>query len=80
MEKISKIYLGLFFLSLFAFLIAYLEIVGSFFVFVLLVTTFIKGYFVSDFFMDLSEVELKHRIIPTAWLATVLSLVAIAYY
>jgi hypothetical protein len=35
---------------------------------------------VIDYFMDLREVSLKYRLIPTLWLMIVLSLIGVAYY
>ncbi|HZF69563.1 cytochrome C oxidase subunit IV family protein [Sulfuricurvum sp.] len=67
-------------LSIFAYLVGYLHLVNSALVAVLLVSTFIKGQLVIDYFMGLNEVNLRYRIIPMLWLAIVLSLTAIAYY
>ncbi len=80
MENSTKVWIGLFFLSLFAFLLGWLEITNSFFIFLLLITTFIKGNLVVEYFMNLSEVQLKYRLIPTVWLGTILFFIAIAYY
>ena len=80
MENITKIWIGLLFLSLFAFLLGWLVVTTNFFIFILLVTTFIKGNLVIEYFMGLSEVRLKYRLIPTIWLGIVLFFIAIAYY
>ena len=66
-------------LSFSAFLVGYLELFSGFFAILLVVSTFIKGQLISDYFMDLKEVEYKYRLIPTLWLVLVLSLIAIAY-
>ncbi len=66
-------------LSFSAFLVSYLELFSGFFAILLVVSTFIKGQLISDYFMDLKEVEYKYRLIPTLWLVLVLSLIAIAY-
>jgi hypothetical protein len=47
---------------------------------ILLVTTFIKGQLVADYFMGLKTVQTKYRLLPTGWLVIVLSLIAVAYY
>jgi len=67
-------------LTIFAYLLGYLKYISSFFVTILLITTFIKGQLVIDYFMGLKDVKLKYRLIPTIWLSVVLSLIAVAYY
>lgn len=79
-KNIEIIWFVLILLSIFAFLLGYLKLVSSTLVVVLLISTFIKGQLVIDYFMGLKEVKFKYRIIPTLWLSAVLSLVAIAYY
>lgn len=66
-------------LSFSAFLVGYLELFSGFFAILLVVSTYVKGQLISDYFMDLREVEFKYRLIPTIWLVLVLSLIAIAY-
>lgn len=75
-----NIWIILILLTLFAFLVGWFKLVNSLFVSILLVTTFIKGQLVSDYFMGLKEVTLTSRMIPTIWLFVVLSSIAIAYY
>ena len=67
-------------LTIFAYLLGYLKYISTTLVAVLLLTTFIKGQLVIDYFMDLKEVQLKYRLIPTLWLLIVISLIATAYY
>jgi len=67
-------------LTLFAFLLGYLKIISTSFVAVLLLSTFIKGQLVIDYFMGLKNVSWKYRIIPTLWLGIIISLIAVAYY
>lgn len=67
-------------LTLFAYLLGYLKYVSTFFVAVLLLSTFIKGQLVIDYFMELKNVELKYRLIPLVWLGFTISLIALAYY
>lgn len=76
----KNIWIILILLTLFAFLLGWFKLVNSLLVSILLVTTFIKGQLVIDYFMGLREVTLKYRIIPTMWLLIVLSSIAIAYY
>lgn len=80
MKKITKVWIGLLFLTLFAFLLGWFEKINNILVCLLLITTFLKGYLVIESFMGLSEVQLKYRLIPTVWLGTVLCFIAIAYY
>lgn len=80
MERITKIWIALLLFSLFAFILGRVEIVSRFFIFVLLFSTFLKGYFVIEYFMGLSEVTLRYRLIPTIWLSVVIVSVAITYY
>ena len=75
-----KIYITLILLTLFAFLIGWLEVINSTLVIILLITTFIKGQLVIDYFMDLKDVKFKYRAIPIAWLGFVLFFIGIAYY
>jgi cytochrome c oxidase subunit IV len=79
-KTMEYIWSALILLSLFAFLLGYLELVGSVMVGVLLLSTFIKGQLVIDYFMGLKHVRVKYRIIPTLWLIIVLSSIAVAYY
>lgn len=75
-----NIWIILVILTLFAFLIGWFKLVNSFFVAILLVTTFIKAHLVSEYFMNLKSVTLNYRLIPTMWLIIVLSAIAVAYY
>ena len=79
-NKLEFIWVVLVILTIFAYLLGYLEYVNSLFVAILLLTTFIKGQLVIDYFMGLKDVKLKYRLIPNIWLGLVLSLIAVAYY
>jgi len=79
-KNVEVIWIVLIILSIFAFVLGYLKLVSSSLVTVLLVSTFLKGQLVIDYFMGLKEVEFKYRIIPTLWLSVVLLMVAAAYY
>lgn len=67
-------------LSLFAYGLGTFKLINTFLVAVLLISTFIKGQLISDYFMGLKEVRLRYRIIPSLWLLLILSLIATAYY
>ena len=67
-------------LTLFAYLLGYLKIISTFFVAILLFTTFIKGALVIDYFMGLKNVSFKYRMIPILWLSIIIILIGVAYY
>ena len=67
-------------LTVFAFTLGYFELISSMLVGVLLVSTFLKGELVIEYFMGLKNVAWKYRLIPTLWLGLILSLVAVSYY
>ncbi len=67
-------------LTIFAYLLGYLKLISSSLVAVLLLTTFIKGALVSDYFMGLKDVNMKYRFIPIIWLGVIILLIGVAYY
>ena len=79
-KTIKTIWIILVILTIFAYLLGYLKLINSSLVAILLISTFIKGELLIDYFMGLKTVKLKYRLIPIIWLGTVLSLIAVAYY
>jgi len=79
-NTLEIVWITLVLLTLFAFLLGYLNYISPLVVSVLLVSTFIKGQLVIDYFMGLKDVKLRYRLIPTVWLLTVISLISVAYY
>ncbi len=79
-KYLEYVWVVLIVLTVFAFLLGYLKYVSTALVAVLLITTFIKGGLVTDYFMGLKDVKLKYRLIPVIWLFVVISLIAVAYY
>ena len=77
---LEYVWITLIILTLFAYLLGYFKYISTTLVAILLITTFVKGQLVIDYFMDLKEVRLKYRLIPTLWLFIVISLIATAYY
>ncbi|NOR55780.1 MAG: hypothetical protein GQ531_06180 [Sulfurovum sp.] len=77
---LEKVWFSLVVLTIFAYLLGYLNYINTYFVAILLVSTFIKGLLVIDYFMDLKQVQLRYRLIPIVWLLLVISLISIAYY
>ena len=75
-----KIYISLLFLTLFAFIFGWFKLVSYTVVAILLLTTFIKGQLIIEYFMGLKDVQLKYKIIPILWLGLVLIFIGIAYY
>ena len=67
-------------LTVFAFALGVLNTINTSIVTLLLISTFIKGQVVIDYFMGLKNVRLRYRLIPTVWLFIVISLISIAYY
>ena len=79
-KYLEYVWVVLIVLTVFAFLLGYLKYVSTALVAVLLITTFLKGALVTDYFMGLKGVNLKYRLIPVVWLFVVISLIAVAYY
>jgi len=79
-KTLEVVWIVLVILTIFAYLLGYLKYVNTSLVAVLLVTTFIKGQLVIDYFMGLKDVQLKYRLIPAIWLGVVISLITVAYY
>ena len=80
MDKLSKIWIVLIFLTIFAFLLGWLKFISSTLLIILLITTFIKAHLVIEYFMSLRKVQLKYRLIPTIWLAVIILFIALGYY
>lgn len=59
--------------------ITYFSSFFSFGIVFLLIITFIKGFLIASFFMELKEVRLKYSIIVYLWIFFVLSLIAFAF-
>ena len=49
------------------------------FISIVLLTTFIKGQIIIDYFMELKYVDLKYRLFLIIWLLFVISLIALLY-
>jgi cytochrome c oxidase subunit IV len=79
-KRVKIIWIILVILTIFAYLLGYLKLINNSLVAILLITTFIKGGLVIDYFMGLKNVRLKYRLIPIIWLGIVLLLIAVAYY
>jgi hypothetical protein len=79
-KNLEAIWISLVILTIFAYLLGYLKYINTSLVAILLLTTFIKGQLVIDYFMDLKDVQLKHRLVPTLWLGITISLLGVIYY
>ncbi len=66
--------------TIFAYLLGEFKLVDALIVGILLMTTFIKGQLLIDYFMGLKNVRWRYRIIPTLWLGMVISSIALAYF
>jgi cytochrome c oxidase subunit IV len=81
MKRILEIiWIILLILTVFAYLLGYLKYINTFFISILLLSTFIKGQLIVDYFMGLKKTQLKYRIIPSLWLVITIILIAIVYY
>ena len=67
-------------LTIFAFSLGYFNTINASILALLLLSTFIKAQLVIDYFMGLRHVRLRYRLIPSIWLFSVISLIALAYY
>ncbi|MDX1808817.1 MAG: cytochrome C oxidase subunit IV family protein [Sulfurospirillaceae bacterium] len=76
----ERIWIVLTILTWFAYLLGDLQLVGTWMVEALLISTFVKGGLIIDHFMGLKNVQYKYRLVPIIWLVLVISLVAISYY
>jgi len=79
-DKLTIVYLILIALTTFAYVLGKFELMNKTFFIILIVTTFIKGSMVIDYFMELKDVNIRYRLIPMIWLFVVLSGITIGYY
>jgi len=77
---LEYVWIILILLTIFAYVLGYTKYINDSLVALLLVTTFIKGELVVDYFMGLKDVALKYRMIPIIWLGVVILLIASSYY
>ena len=81
MNKIlNMVWIVLVALTVFAFLVGKLALSSSLVVGLLLVTTFIKGKLVIDYFMDLHALPNRWKNFPTVWLGLVLLVIGGFYF
>lgn len=78
-RSVEDVWAVLIILTIFAYLLGELKLVNTLLVGILLITTFIKGHLVIDYFMGLKNVRWRYRIILTLWLIIVISSIALAY-
>ncbi len=79
-NKIKIIYFILISLTFFAYILGHLKMMDYTFVSIVLISTFIKGKLIIDYFMELKNCSKTYILIPTIWLTLVLILIAFAYY
>ena len=80
MRESTKIYLILMGLTTLAFLIGLTEVSNAWFVVVLLLSTFVKGKMIIDYFMGMNEYESRWNNFPTLWLRLVILLIVGVYF
>lgn len=78
--KLKTIWIFLVFLTTLTFILGKIEFSSYIFISLLLLTTFIKGQLVIDFFMDLKYVRSKYRLIVILWLFTVIVLIGLIFF
>jgi len=79
-NRLTIAYLSLIILTLFAYSLGKFELINKTFFIILIITTFIKGALVIDYFMELKDVSFKYRVIPMIWLFIILSGITLGYY
>ena len=77
---LNTIWIILVLLTIFAFLVGKLALSSLLVVSLLLMTTFIKGKLVIDYFMDLQALPNRWKNFPTVWLGLVLFVIAGFYF
>ncbi|MFT5662103.1 MAG: hypothetical protein ACI9TV_002751 [Sulfurimonas sp.] len=75
-----KVWISLVLLTCATFLVGYFQLINPFIGAFLLFSVLVKGFMISDYFMELREVTFFYRMIPILWLIIVLSLIGYAYY
>ena len=79
-HQISLLWLLMVALTLVAFTLASMGYEGAYLVGFVLVTAFIKGQIIIDYFMQLKYSALLWRLIVTFWLMIVLSVIGLLYF
>lgn len=77
--KLKTIWIFLIFLTTLTFILGKVELSPYFFIALILLTTFVKGQLLIDFFMGLKDVKLKYRLIVSLWLSIVIILIGMAF-
>ena len=80
MNKVTIIYISLLLLTTLTFLLGKSETFTFTFIAIILITTFIKGQLIIDYFMELKNVDLKYRLFLSIWLILVISLIGLSYF
>ena len=80
MRTSTKVFLLLVALTFLAFFIGLTEVSSSWFVALLLLSTFVKGKLIIDYFMGMEHYAKRWRNFPTLWLGLVLGLIALVYF
>jgi hypothetical protein len=79
-DKYTKAYILLVLLTIFAYSLGKFELINSSLFIILIITTFLKGSIIIDYFMELKDVNFKYRLIPLIWLFVVLIGIVVGYY
>ena len=79
-DKYTKAYILLVLLTIFAYSLGKFELINSSLFIILIITTFLKGSIIIDYFMELKDINFKYRLIPLIWLFVVLIGIVVGYY
>jgi len=80
MDKFTKVYILLIIFTFFTFSLGWFELISEISIILLLITTFIKGHLVIEYFMGLNEVSGKYRYIPSIWLGVIILFIGLGYF
>ncbi|SFV57952.1 hypothetical protein MNB_SV-9-506 [hydrothermal vent metagenome] len=80
MDKFTKVYITLIIFTFFTFSLGWFELISEISIILLLITTFIKGHLVIEYFMGLNEVSGKYRYIPSIWLGVIILFIGLGYF
>jgi len=80
MDKFTKVWIILVLLTLLSFSLGWFKLLSSSALALLILTIFIKGQLISEYFMELKETQGIYRFIPTIWLLLMLTLISLSYY
>lgn len=79
MNKETFIFISLFVLTSITLVLGETSLSGLVFISIVLLTSFLKGTLIIDYFMELKHVSFGYRFVVILWLIVVVSVIGIAY-